>query len=176
VLAPLLVGCSPHALCREGTGFRVFTRRAPEKHDCVASGSSHGLRLLFRGCPSTEPLHRTPGYPGARRPVSPVRLVCSASLEVSTPSAFPRLGQRHELVKPTSLDRLRLQVLATSWRLHPPQACRPCFMPDPLLGSPSRALFLSRSRALFPAPFPSWRSHRLQGFAPRESPPLGSGV
>jgi hypothetical protein len=54
-------------------------------------------------------------------------------------------------------DRLRLQVLATSWRLHPPRACRPCFMPDPLLGSPSRAFFLSRSRTLFPAPFPSWR-------------------
>jgi len=30
-------------------------------------------------------------------------------------------------------------------------------MPDPLLGSPSRAFFLSRSRTLFPAPFPSWR-------------------
>jgi hypothetical protein len=30
---------------------------------------------------------------------------------------------------------LRLQVLATSWRLHPPRACRPCSMPDPLLGS-----------------------------------------
>jgi len=43
-------------------------------------------------------------------------------------------------------------------------------MPDPLLGPPFRALFLSRSRALFPAPFPSWRSSRLQGLAPRESP------
>jgi hypothetical protein len=30
-------------------------------------------------------------------------------------------------------------------------------MPDPLLGSPSRAFFLPRSRTLFPAPFPSWR-------------------
>jgi len=30
-------------------------------------------------------------------------------------------------------------------------------MPDPLLGSPSRALFLPRSRTLFPAPLPSWR-------------------
>jgi hypothetical protein len=29
-------------------------------------------------------------------------------------------------------------------------------MPDPLLGSPSRAFFLPRSRTLFPAPFPSW--------------------
>jgi hypothetical protein len=43
-------------------------------------------------------------------------------------------------------------------------------------GLPSRALFLSRSRTLFPAPFPSWRSNRLQGFAPRASPPLDSAV
>jgi hypothetical protein len=41
---------------------------------------------------------------------------------------------------------------------------------------PSRALFLPRSRTLSPAPFPSWRSNRLQGFAPRESPPLDSAV
>jgi len=54
-------------------------------------------------------------------------------------------------------DRLRLQVLATSWRFHPPRAYRPCSMPDPLLGSPFRAFFLPRSRTLFPAPFPSWR-------------------
>jgi len=60
---------------------------------------------------------------------------------------------------PTRSNRLRLQVLATSWRLHPPRAYRPCFMPDPPLGSPSRALFLPRSRAPFPAPLPSWRWH-----------------
>jgi len=47
---------------------------------------------------------------------------------------FPRPEQRHELVGLASPDRLHLQVLATSWRLHPPRACRPCFMPDPLLG------------------------------------------
>jgi hypothetical protein len=33
-----------------------------------------------------------------------------------------------------SPDRLRLQVFSTSWRFHPPRACRPCFMPDPLMG------------------------------------------
>jgi hypothetical protein len=33
-----------------------------------------------------------------------------------------------------SPGRLRLQAFATSWRLLPPRACRPCFMPDPLLG------------------------------------------
>jgi hypothetical protein len=33
-----------------------------------------------------------------------------------------------------SPDRLRLQVFSTSWRLDPPRACWPCFMPDPLMG------------------------------------------
>jgi hypothetical protein len=33
-----------------------------------------------------------------------------------------------------SPDRLHLQVFSTSWRFDPPRACRPCFMPDPLLG------------------------------------------
>jgi len=35
---------------------------------------------------------------------------------------LPSSGQRHELVGPAFPDRLRLQVLATSWRLHPPRA------------------------------------------------------
>jgi hypothetical protein len=134
---------------------------------------------------ASAPLQRLPRYRAAAMspwfsrcptPVYDRTPTSSASLEVSTPSAFSRAGQRHELVGPASPDRLRLQVLATSWRLHPPRACRPCFMPDPLLGSPSRALFLSRSRTLFPAPFPSWRYHRLQGLAPRGSPPPGSVV
>jgi hypothetical protein len=33
-----------------------------------------------------------------------------------------------------SPSRLRLQVFSTSWRFGPPRACRPCFMPDPLMG------------------------------------------
>jgi len=100
----------------------------------------------------------------------------SASLEVSTLySVFPTQGSGM-MAGPASPNRLRLQVFTTSWRLHPPRACRPCFMPDPLLGSPSRALLLPRSRTLFPAPLPSWRSNRLQGFAPRESPPLDPAV
>ena len=31
-------------------------------------------------------------------------------------------------------DHLRLQVFSTSWRLFPPRACWPYFVPDPLLG------------------------------------------
>lgn len=51
------------------------------------------------------------------------------------PSAPSRSEQRHEWPS-LPLDRLRLQVVSTSWRLHPLQACRPCSIPDPLLGSP----------------------------------------
>jgi hypothetical protein len=77
-------------------GLQGFRAPGPREHNRVVSGPSRGLRLLFRGCPSTEPLHRAPGSPGARRPVQTARLFCSSSLEVSTPSAFPRPGQRHD--------------------------------------------------------------------------------
>jgi hypothetical protein len=36
---------------------------------------------------------------------------------------------------------LRPQVFTTSRRFHPPRACRPCFMPDPLLGLHPPELF-----------------------------------
>jgi hypothetical protein len=94
------------------------------------SGSSHGLRLLFRGCPSTEPLHRVLGNPKPH----------SASLEVFSPSASSRSQQRRELARSANPTALRLQVFSTSWRLHPPRACRPCFMPDPLLGCTLQSL------------------------------------
>jgi hypothetical protein len=100
----------------------------------------------------------------------------SASLEVSTPySVFPARGSGM-MVGPASPDRLRLQVFTTSWRLHPPRACRPYFMPDPLVGSPFRAFFLSRSRTLSSSASTLMAFERLQGLAPRESPPLDSAV
>jgi hypothetical protein len=39
-----------------------------------------------------------------------------------TPSAFSNSEQRHEMAGLASPNRLRLQVLSTSWRLHPPRA------------------------------------------------------
>jgi hypothetical protein len=89
---------------------------------------------------------------------------------------FPSSGQRHELVGhaiPTACAFRFSQPLGAFIR---PEPTRPYSMPDPLLGSPSRAFFLPRSRTPFPAPFPSWRSNRLQGLAPRESPPPGPVV
>jgi len=156
-----------------------------------ATGSSrsrpprdNGLVLGFLSWASA-PLQRMPKHRAAALsrwfPTNPTQSpspapTSSASLEVSTPcSVFPTQGSGM-MIGNAPPDRLRLQVLATSWRLHPPRACRPCFMPDPLLGSPSRALFLPRSRTLSPAPLPSWRSNRLQGLAPRESPPPGPVV
>lgn len=53
--------------------------------------------------------------------------------EVSSPSAFSPL-RAADLVGFASPNHLRLQVFTTSWRLLPPRACRPYFMPDPLLG------------------------------------------
>jgi len=100
-----------------------------------------------------------------------------ASLEVSTPTASSQPEAAAWFGWTCNSNRLRLQVLSTSWRLHPPRACRPCFMPDPLLGLPSRALLLSRSRTLSPAPLPSWRSPPPSGFcSTRESATRLSGL
>jgi hypothetical protein len=159
-----------------GPDFRVFAMQAPENNQSfsrdplvgfgasseVAQGPSRCIEHSVSQEARDAQMNRAP--------------TCSASLEVSIPSALSLLRAAAFLVEHTLLDRQRLQVFTTSWRLHPPRACRLCFMPDPLLGPPSRALFLSRSRTLFPAPFPSWRSNRLQGFSPRESPPLDSAV
>jgi len=98
------------------------------------------------------------GFPETRRLVRTKRQLAAPSLRFLPLQRLPRPEQRHKLAGPASPDRLRLQVFSTSWHLHPLRACRPCFMPDPLLGSPSRAFFLLRSLTLFPAPFPSWRS------------------
>jgi hypothetical protein len=143
-LASSLVRRSPSALHRFRLGSRVFTPQAP-KRNRLLSGSSHGLRLLFRGCPSTEPLHRDLGFPKSRRPDFAVRHSAAPPVRFRPLQRFPARSSGM-LVGPSSPDRLRLQVFSTSWRLHPPRACRPCFMPDPLLGPPFRALFLSHSR------------------------------
>jgi hypothetical protein len=77
------------------------------------------LSLWFSRNP-TFGLHQTP--------------TSSASLEVSNPfSVFPR-GAAAYFGQACIPDRLCLQVLSTSWHVHPLRACRPCFMPDPLLG------------------------------------------
>jgi len=163
----------PSALSGWVTGSSLS--RPPRSHQMV-------LRILSW---ASAPLQRLPKHRAAalsfwfsRNPTPGLHQTptSSSSLEVSTPSAFPTLEAAALRGQACIPDRLCLQVLPTSWHFHPLRACRPCFMPGPLLGSPFKALFLRRSRTLFPAPFPSWRSRRLQGFSPRQSPPLGPVV
>jgi hypothetical protein len=67
-----------------------------------------------------------------------------------------------------SPDRLRPQVFSTSRRLHPPRACRPCFMPDPLMGlcpsepSSSRAAVRRLRRRSPLAVGPTFRNRTLR--------------
>jgi len=172
-----LVRRSPHALYHSRLRLQGLHAPSPRATICIVLGI-----LSWASAPLQRmPKHRAAAH-DLRFPVdqhariSAERHPAAPPLRFRPLQRFPRSEQRHELAGHASPNRLRLQVLTTSWRLHPPRACRPYFMPDPLLGSPFRSFFLPRSRTLFPAPLPSWRSHRLQGFAPRESPPPGPAV
>lgn len=66
------------------------------------------------------------------------------SVRFRSPSASFSSGQRNEIVEFCTLDLRHLQVVSTSWCFHPPRGHWPCFMPDPLLGTPFRA-FPSRA-------------------------------
>ena len=92
-------------------------------------------------------LQSPPGYqrPPPRQPSEDGCHSNDASLEVPSPSASPRSGQRHELNGLASATRLRLQVFSTSWRVHPPRAWRPCCMPHPLMGLHPSELCSSRA-------------------------------
>jgi len=151
-LASLWVRRSPPALRRFRLGCRVFTLQAPKRNKLLL-GSSPGLRLLFRGSPSTEPPHRDLGFPKPRHPAFTARHSAAPPLRFRPLQRFPARSSGL-LVEFAWPDRLRLQVFATSWRIHPPRACRPCFMPDPLLGPPFRALFLPCSRTPFSGAVP----------------------
>jgi len=145
-----------------------YSRSRPLSNNLdLFSGSSHGLRLLFRGCPSTEPLHGLLGYPKPR----------STSLEVFSPSASPRSRQRREVARSANPTALRLQVFSTSWRLHPPRACRPCFMPDPLLGSTLQSFVPPAQAYVVPNAVPLLAFEPPSGsFSARESTTRASGL
>jgi hypothetical protein len=70
------------------------SRSKPPRTIDLYAGSSPGLRLLFRGGPSTKPLHTAPGFPGVRSAAPPLRFRPLQRL--------PRPGQRHELAEPAS--------------------------------------------------------------------------
>lgn len=83
-------------LATEGSGYRVFAFQAPEKNLNSFSESSHGLRLLFRGRPSTEPLHQETGFPETRQSVQPTATSATPPLRFQTPTARSHSEQRHE--------------------------------------------------------------------------------
>jgi hypothetical protein len=118
----------------------------------------------------------TPDFPKPRRSAKPSAVSAAPSLRFLPLQRFPTQGSGmnwSSLQNPT----------ACTFRFSQPRGA--FIRPEPAgliscrirsWGLPSRALFLPRSRTPFPAPFPSWRSNRLQGFAPRESPPPDSAV
>jgi hypothetical protein len=109
----------------------------------------YGLRLpsclrkiardpLMGLCSPTESskLERPPAHPEGAHAAPPMRFL-----------PLQRLPARDsgKLAGFASPDRLHLQVFSTSWRLDPPRACRPCFMPDPLMGLRPSELCSSRA-------------------------------
>jgi hypothetical protein len=95
-------------------------------------------RALLQSPPSSQRPQRPPCLPTQRQ-------LYDASHEVCSPSACPRTRQRHSARGLPHLEHQRPQVFSTSRRLHPPCACRPCFMPDPLMGLHPPEPFSSRA-------------------------------
>jgi hypothetical protein len=143
----------------------------------VDTESSHGLAPSFRvlQASSRRRLVRAPEEARPRHRHPPLRS--------PAPSASPRTGQRLFLARLASPDRLRLQVFSTSWRLHPPRAWWPCFMPHPLMGLRPSELCSSRAavrrlRRLLPSCRSDEPEHRLTRTAngrnrPPHAPPHG---
>jgi len=131
----------PSCPCPLQAGLQGLHATGSRKTIDLFSGSSHGLRLPFRGCPSTEPLHRVLGFPRNSTLRLAERHSAAPPLRSRPLQRLPARSSGMNLVGPASPNRLRLQVFTTSWRVHPPRACRPCFMPDPLLGSTLQSLF-----------------------------------
>ena len=98
--------------------------------------SSHGLVRSYRVL--RAPSHRTVRAP-SRAPANRA----APSMRFFAPSASPR-SQQHHMDGFASPGRLRPQVFSTSRRVDPPRACRPCFMPDPLMGLHPPELFSYR--------------------------------
>jgi len=169
-----------------GLDFEVFANHGPRTTPRNRSGLLSWARALLQSPPSSQRPLRPPC-------LSTQRQQNGASHEVCSPSASPRTWQRHLEPGLPHRTRLRPQVFSTSRRLHPPRACRPCFMPDPLMGLHPSELCSSRAavrRLRRPSPhavgqpLPARTSRtevryepdlpeppRLQGLAPRESPP-----
>jgi len=125
---------SPRALYPCGLGYRVFTLRTPEialrqsRDPLMGFGSSSEEAQAPSRC--HEPL--VSQKPGADPMTG--RQLAAPPLRFRPLQRFPSSRQRHELAGPASPDRLRLQVLTTSWRFHPPRASPALFHAGSALG------------------------------------------
>jgi hypothetical protein len=78
---------------------------------------------------------RLPSGRAFRSRPKPFASHAAPSHEVPPPSAFPRSEQRHTMAAlPTPSRPAPPGFLNLMTPLCPPRACRPCFVPDPLLG------------------------------------------
>jgi hypothetical protein len=123
VLVLLLPSCPWR--CRRTTGSSHGRPPGPTLEPTQAS--SHELSPSFRErrSPSGLRIHDRP------------RSTASASappVEFCPLQRIPARSSGNQLNGLSTPERLRLQVFSTSWRVDPPRACWPCFMPDPLMG------------------------------------------
>jgi len=135
--APALVGCLPHALHPDRVGSRVFPQRGPRNDLSKIAGLLSWARALLQSPPSFHG-HRALGPSRARAATTapPMRFAPLQRLPARGSSLMARFA---------SPGHLRPRVFSTPRRLHLPRACRPCFMPDPLMGLHPSELFSSRA-------------------------------
>jgi hypothetical protein len=155
-------GGSPRALGGFPLDSRVFARPAARRDQSLAVPPLLSFPGLFRVLRS--PSCCASSLAGRNRHWRPRRFLLRGFFPFSVSPLGAAAHPGSGFPSPTGL---RLQVFSTSWRLTPLRACRPYFVPDPLMGFPFRALLLPCSRSPSPAPLPSCRSsaafRRLRG-------------
>jgi hypothetical protein len=137
------------------SGFRVFAYQVPGKTKSSFQDPLLGFGSSSEVAQAPSRRFETLASQSFRLLVLPKRLSATPPLRFHSLRRLLTRSSGFLLVELASLNRQRLQVFATSWRFILPRAYRPYSMPDPPLGTPSRAFFLPRSRTPFPAPLPS---------------------
>jgi hypothetical protein len=135
-LAALWVNRSPHVLGACALDYRVLTTPdAANAREIVDDSLSWACALLQSAPSSKPPLAITR---------SRVLVRVAPSMRFAPLQRFPAQGSGN-MVRLASPHHLRPQVFSTSRRFDPPRACRPCFMPNPLMGLHPSELFSSRA-------------------------------
>jgi hypothetical protein len=129
-LAPVSVRCSPLVLGRRRTSGFLRDRASNATRESNDGILSWACALLQSASKLQRPLLPRSR---ARRNAHDHELTAAPPMRFAPLQRLPTQGSGM-MTGFASPGRLRLQVFSTSWRLDPPRACRPCFMPDPLLG------------------------------------------